>query len=305
MQYNSYINGFKSFLQLERNLAENTVSAYLHDVSLLSHFLAEKKSGLSFTEISVDDLRDFLKEIHEMGLGSYSQSRVISGIKSYFSFLLMEKVITSNPAALLESPRLGNKLPVVLTEEEVNSILQSVDLSEPEGERNKTILEILYGCGLRVSELIDLRISHLHLNEEVILVTGKGNKQRLLPIGTAARNQLSIYLKEVRIRQIPKKEADDIVFLNRRGGQLSRQMIFLIIRKQVAKVGIQKTVGPHTFRHTFATHLVQHGADLRAVQQLLGHVSITTTEIYTHLNTNDLLDTLMRFHPQNHFVNKM
>ncbi len=305
MKYNSYKNGFKSYLQLERNLSENTISAYQHDLSLFLQFMAERKPAVEIGEITLNDLREFVLEIHQMGLGAYSQSRVISGLKSFFNYLVLEKVITGNPAALLESPKLGTKLPVVLTEKEVLSMLESIDLSEPQGERNRAILEILYGCGLRVSELIGLRLSHLHLKEEIIMVTGKGNKQRLIPIGAVARKHISIYIRQIRAMQIPHKDASDIVFLNRRGGKLSRQMIFLMIKKQAQKAGISKKISPHTFRHSFATHLVQHGADLRAVQQLLGHVSITTTEIYTHLNVDDLKKTILRFHPQNQNVNKL
>ena len=305
MPVNPLISGFRNYLQLERNLSENTVAAYLHDINLFYQFLDNRPNQKKISETDLADLHAFILQINEMGLGSYSQSRVISGLKSFFSFLILEKIITSSPASLLESPKLGHKLPVVLTETEVEAILQSVDLSKPEGERDKAILEVLYGCGLRVSELIDLRLSNLHLKEDIILVNGKGNKQRLVPIGALARRQLETYIRKIRPFQKQIKTADDIVFLNRRGNQLSRQMIFLIVKKQVEKAGIHKNVSPHTFRHSFATHLVQHGADLRAVQQLLGHVSITTTEIYTHLNTNDLKETIRRFHPQNHFVNKL
>jgi len=304
-KYNSYKNGFKSHLQLERNLSGNTISAYQHDVALFLQFLTERRPSLDIREVSLSDLREFVMEVHQMGLGPYSQSRVISGLKSFFNYLTLEKIIATNPASLLKSPKLLNKLPVVLTEEDILSILENVDLSEPQGERNKAILEILYGCGLRVSELIDMRLSNLHLKDEIIMVTGKGNKQRLIPIGAAARKQLNTYLRQVRSRQTPHKNALDIVFLNRRGGKLSRQMIFLMVKKQAEKAGIHKNVSPHTFRHSFATHLVQHGADLRAVQQLLGHVSITTTEIYTHLDTNDLRETILRYHPQNRIVNKI
>lgn len=299
MKENMYSKGFKAFLQLERALSENTVMAYLHDVGLLFSFLQAKKEQLLIKDITPDDLRDFLQYINEMGLGAYSQSRVVSGIKSFFSYLMLEKIIDTDPAALLESPKLGKKLPDVLSETEIVTLIQSVDLSEPLGERNKAILETLYACGLRVSELTSLKLSDLHFNEEIIIVTGKGNKQRMVPIGDSARKQLLTYIQQVRVRIAPRKGAENVVFLNQRGSKLSRQMIFLIIKKLVEKAGIRKTVSPHTFRHSFATHLIRRGADLRAVQELLGHVSISTTEIYTHLNDTDLKNTILKFHPLN------
>ncbi len=296
---NMYEKGFKAYLQLERALSENTVDAYLHDVHLLFSFLSEKKPSLAIKKIKLDDLQEFLQFINKTGLGTYSQGRIVSGIKSFFSYLMLEKIIDTDPAVLLDSPRLGKKLPDVLSEEEMQNILQSVDLSEPQGERNKAILETLYACGLRVSELTGLRLSDLHFNEEMISVTGKGNKQRLIPIGESASRQLLTYIQQVRIHISPRKEAENIVFLNQRGGKMSRQMIFLIVKKQVAKTGLRKKVSPHTFRHSFATHLIRHGADLRAVQELLGHVSISTTEIYTHLNDTDLKNTILKYHPLN------
>ncbi len=299
MKENMYSKGFKAFLQLERALSENTVMAYLHDVGLLFSFLQAKKEHLLIKNIAPDDLRDFLQYINEMGLGAYSQSRVVSGIKSFFNYLMLEKIIDTDPAALLESPKLGKKLPDVLSETEIDTLIQSVDLSEPLGERNKAILETLYARGLRVSELTSLKLSDLHFNEEIIIVTGKGNKQRMIPIGDSAQKQLLTYIQQVRVRIAPRKGAENIVFLNQRGSKLSRQMIFLIIKKLVEKAGIRKTVSPHTFRHSFATHLIRRGADLRAVQELLGHVSISTTEIYTHLNDTDLKNTILKFHPLN------
>lgn len=300
MQSVIYQKGFKSYLQLERGLSENTITAYLHDTDLFFSFLENKKPQLTIKQITLADLREFVEYINDMGLGSYTQSRVISGIKSFFSFLVLENEVETSPATLLESPKLGFKLPVVFTAEEMTKIIETVDLSEPEGERNKAILEILYGCGLRVSELINLRLSYLHLNEDIIRVTGKGDKQRLVPLGKSAKKQLMTYITKVRVGITPQKGAEDIVFLNRRGGKLSRQMVFIMVRKQAEKAGIHKTISPHTFRHSFATHLVQNGADLRAVQELLGHVSITTTEIYTHLNVNDLKNSILKFHPRNH-----
>lgn len=299
MQQPIIYKSFKTYLRLERGLSENTLEAYLHDVESLFRFLEEEKGGLSYKKVRPEELRDFLRYINEMGLSAYTQSRLLSGIKSFYGFLIQEKEIEINPTALIESPKLGMKLPDVLSEKEVEDIINSVDLSKPEGERNKAILEILYGCGLRVSEVVNLKLSYILFNENIIRVTGKGDKQRLVPIGTPAKKQLLTYIKEVRNHIQPKKNAEDIVFLNRMGGKLSRQMVFLLVRDQCKRAGIRKTISPHTFRHSFATHLVQNGADLRAVQELLGHVSITTTEIYTHLNDQDIRNTIMKYHPRN------
>lgn len=299
MKENMYLKGFKAYLQLERALSGNTVAAYLHDTKLLFSYLISEKHNLSIKNVHPEDLRDFLQFINEMGLVAYSQSRVISGIKSFFSYLILEKIIDTDPAVNIDSPKLGKKLPDVLSEEEIKILINSIDLSEPLGERNKAILETLYACGLRVSELTNLKLSDLHFNEGIIFVTGKGNKQRLIPIGESAIKQLQTYIQHVRNHNIPANNAENIVFLNNRGGKMSRQMIFLIIKKQVEKAGIHKKVSPHTFRHSFATHLIRHGADLRAVQELLGHVSISTTEIYTHLNDTDLKNTILKFHPLN------
>ena len=299
MFYQSYKNGFRIYLQLERGLSVNTLNAYLYDIDLLFRFLELDKEGKSVKKIDLTDLREFVMYIHDLGLGEYSQSRVISGIKAFFKFLILEKEIKTDPSELLESPKLGRKLPEVLTPGEVIKLIDSVDLSKPEGERDKAILETLYGCGLRVSELIDLRISDLHFREGILSVTGKGNKQRLVPIGVLAQNQITIYKDQVRSHQAIDHQSENILFLNRRGKKLSRQMVFIIVRRQAEKAGIRKTISPHTFRHSFATHLVQNGADLRAVQELLGHVSIITTEIYTHLNTEDLRAAILKFHPRN------
>lgn len=299
MNYSIYKKGFKTYLQLERNMSENTVHAYLHDVELLIRFLDEEKDSKLITEIVLDDLSGFIAYINKLDLGVYTQSRVISGIKAFFKYLMIEQVIDLDPSELLESPKLGRKLPDILSIEEIGQLIDSIDLSTPEGERNKAILETLYGCGLRVSELINLKISDLHFKEGIISVTGKGNKQRLVPIGGAAEKQIRIYKEQVRLMGPIDKKSENILFLNRRGKQMSRQMIFIIIKSLVEKLGIKKTVSPHSFRHSYATHLVQNGADLRAVQELLGHVSITTTEIYTHLNREDLRKSIMKFHPRN------
>lgn len=280
-------------------MSPNTIVAYLYDVGLFFSFLNETESSKSIEDINSEDLAEFIGFINKMELGPYSQSRVISGIKAFFRYLILEKIITFDPSELLESPKLGRKLPDVLTPEEVDKIINSVDLSQNEGERNKAILETLYGCGLRVSELINLKISDLRFKEGIILVTGKGNKQRLVPVGEPTEKQILTYLTDVRPTLDVSKKDDDILFLNRRGSRLTRQMIFYIVKNQLKIVGIKKNISPHSFRHSYATHLVQNGADLRAVQELLGHVSITTTEIYTHLNREDLRKAIMDFHPRN------
>jgi len=286
-------------MQLERGMSTNTILAYSYDVGLLGSFLNSTKDEISIKNISIDNLRDFIDFVNKMELGPYTQSRIISSIKAFFKYLILEKIIEQNPSELLESPKLGRKLPDVLTITEVNNVINSVDLSINEGERNKAILETLYGCGLRVSELINLKISNLHFKEDIILVTGKGNKQRLIPVGEPTKQQIRTYLTHTRPTLPIAKKDSDIVFLNRRGAKLSRQMVFYIVKKQVEIAGIRKNISPHSFRHSFATHLVQNGADLRAVQELLGHVSIITTEIYTHLNSEDLRKAIIEFHPRN------
>ena len=298
MNNNSYINGFRSYLQLERGLSINTIQAYIHDADLLFSFLSEKKYSANVSDISQDDLVEFISYINNLQLGANTQARVLSGIKAFFNYLMIEKIIDRNPSELIESPQLGRKLPEVLNIEDISRIIDTIDLSEPHGERNKAILETLYGCGLRVSEVIDLKISDLHFREGIISVTGKGDKQRLIPIGESALKQINTYKDQVRIHLAPEKKSEDILFLNRNGRKMSRQMVFLIVKKQVEKAGIKKNISPHTFRHSFATHLVQNGADLRAVQDLLGHASITTTEIYTHLDSDDLRKAILNFHPR-------
>jgi len=280
-------------------MSENTVHAYMHDVDMLFRFLEDEVDSKSIAKIDLADLKEFLAFINKMELGAHTQSRVISGIKAFFKYLLIEQIVENDPSELIESPRLGRKLPDFLSVEEIDQLINSIDLSLAEGERNKAILETLYGCGLRVSELINLKISDLHFKEGIISVTGKGNKQRLVPIGGSAEKQILIYKDLVRIHMPIDKKSEDILFLNRRGKKMSRQMVFVIIKNLAEKIGLKKNISPHTFRHSFATHLVQNGADLRAVQELLGHVSITTTEIYTHLNREDLRKSIMQFHPRN------
>ena len=299
MSHSSIRNGFKTYLQLERGLSVNTLEAYLHDVDLFLRFLVESGQTSGLSTIKLENLQDFVGFITEMELGPTSQARVISGIKAFFRYLIIEKLVETDPTELLQSPQMGMKLPEYLTIDEIELLIAQIDLSSSQGERNKAIIETLYGCGLRVSELINMRVSDLHLKEGIISVTGKGDKQRLVPLGSMAEKQINTYLKQIRVHVSPKKGSEDILFLNIRGTMLSRQMVFLVVKELVQKAGIKKRVSPHTFRHSYATHLVQNGANLRAVQELLGHASITTTEIYTHLNIRDLRKAILKYHPRN------
>lgn len=298
MNWNIYIAGFKSYLQLERSLSINSVEAYLRDIKKLQEFLECMHYNLSPVQLQHKQLKEFVKCLNKLGMSATSQSRVISGIKSFYKYLLLENLMDNNPAYLLESPKLGRKLPTVLSVEEINALLAAIDLSTAEGERNKAMLETLYSSGLRVSELITLKISNTYLDIGFLKITGKGSKERLVPIGKVAIKQLKIYLKKVRSHIKIKPGYDDFVFLNRRGSKLTREMVFMIIRSLVTKIGLKKKISPHTFRHSFATHLIEGGADLRAVQEMLGHESITTTEIYTHLDRAYLRDAIIQFHPR-------
>lgn len=298
MNWKVYIQGFKSFLQLEKSLSKNSVEAYLHDVDLLMRFLELKKYSLVPKDLELNHLQDFLKWINELGMSAHSQARIISGIKSFYKYLLLENVLNHNPTELIEAPKLGRKLPDTLSLDEINKIIEAIDLSTPEGQRNKAILETLYSCGLRVSELVNLKISNLYFNDEFIKVVGKGDKERLVPIGSVAIKQITIYKNEIRSHIAVKKEHEDVLFLNRRGAKLSRVMVFTIIKQLAFKIGLKKHISPHTFRHSFATHLIEGGADLRAVQEMLGHESITTTEIYTHLDRDYLRQAIIQFHPR-------
>lgn len=292
--------GFKGFLAIEKSLSDNSIEAYLRDIEKLTQYLElENKSHSTPSQLTLDDLQHFLATLVELGLSPRSQARVISGIKAFYNYLLIENLTSVNPAELLESPKLGRKLPDSLSVEEIQLLIEGIDLSSPNGERNKAILETLYGCGLRVSELVNLKISNIYFDEEFIKVVGKGNKERLVPISRSALKQINIYLNQVRNHLSIAKGFEDFVFINRSGKALSRVMIFTIIKQLTEKVGIKKTISPHTFRHSFATHLVNAGADLRAVQDMLGHVSITTTEIYTHLDTSYLHEEIRKFHPRN------
>jgi integrase/recombinase XerD len=292
--------GFKGFLAIEKSLSDNSIEAYLRDIEKLTQYLElENKSHSTPSQLTLDDLQHFLATLVELGLSPRSQARVISGIKAFYNYLLIENLTSVNPAELLESPKLGRKLPDSLSVEEIQLLIEGIDLSSPNGERNKAIMETLYGCGLRVSELVNLKISNIYFDEEFIKVVGKGDKERLVPISRSALKQINIYLNQVRNHLSIAKGFEDFVFINRSGKALSRVMIFTIIKQLTEKVGIKKTISPHTFRHSFATHLVNAGADLRAVQDMLGHVSITTTEIYTHLDTSYLHEEIRKFHPRN------
>ena len=296
--WNSFINGFKAHLQLEKSLSVNSVEAYIHDVVKLTKFLEAKNTDVSPDQIKLHHLQEFMRWITELGMTARTQARVISGLKSFYSYLLLENLVKVDPTEMLESPKIGRKLPVTLDITEIDRVLNAIDLSTSEGKRNRAMLETLYGCGLRVSELVNLRITSLFFNEGFIKVIGKGDKERLVPIGSVARDEIIHYLGNIRSNIAIKKGNEDVLFLNRRGAKLSRVMIFTIIKTLAIKAGIKKSISPHTFRHSFATHLVEGGADLRAVQEMLGHESITTTEIYTHLDRDYLRSTIIQYHPR-------
>ena len=292
-----YKKGFKAWLQLEKSLADNSVEAYLRDIEKLTDYLQTTKRMVTPQELKLKDLENFVQWTGELGMTVASQSRIISGMKSFYRYCVMEQIVTANPTELLESPRQKRILPDTLSFEEIESIIAQIDLSKPEGGRNKAILETMYSCGLRVSELVNLRISCLFLDVGFIRVIGKGDKERLVPIGSEAIRYINIYRNDIRVHIKIKPGQEDFLFLNRRGSKLSRVMIFLMLKELAQKAGINKNLSPHTLRHSFATHLVEGGADLRAVQEMLGHESITTTEIYTHLDREYLRETLHQFHP--------
>ncbi len=292
-----YKKGFKAYLQLEKSLSDNSVEAYLRDLEKLTQWQLQIGSTKTPGELKLNDLQHFIKWVAELGMSSTSQARIISGVKSFYKYCVLENVVSADPTTLLEAPKLKRILPDTLSFEEIENIISQIDLSKPEGGRNKALLEVLYSCGLRVSEIVNLKISQLYFDVGFIRVIGKGDKERLVPIGRSAIKYLKIYLKDIRVHIPVKQGSEDIVFLNRRGSKLSRVMIFLIIKDLAKKAGIKKTISPHTFRHSFATHLVEGGADLRAVQEMLGHESITTTQIYTHLDREFLRKTLEQFHP--------
>jgi len=287
---------FETYLRLEKSLSDNSVEAYLNDVSKLEKYFEQAGNDISPAKVQYSDLKTFITWYGENNINTRTQSRVLSGIRAFFRYLLIEGEIDENPASLLESPKIGLKLPEVLSISEIDRIIVEIDLSKPEGHRNRAIIETLYGCGLRVSELVNLRLTDIHYNDEFVVVTGKGNKQRLVPVSKKALKEIDIY-KQDRSRLAVVKD-QNILFLNRRGGHLTRAMIFTIIKDLAAKAGIKKNISPHTFRHSFATHMIEAGADLRAVQEMLGHESILTTEIYTHIDRSFLRDTLIMFHPR-------
>lgn len=292
-----YQKGFRAFLLLERSLSDATVEAYLRDVEKFIQYLQYKGSSISPASTTLQDIQDFLKWIGELGMSPTSQSRIISGLRNFFQYCLSEQLIQTDPSELVDTPRLKRSLPDVLTVEEIEDMIGQIDHSKEEGIRNRAIIEIMYSCGLRVSEVVTLRIPHLFLEAGFVRVIGKGNKERMVPVGQVAAKQVKQYIEHIRMKQETKKGDEEILFINRRGGRLSRVMIFLIIKDLATKAGIKKNISPHTIRHSFATHLVEGGADLRAVQEMLGHESITTTEIYTHLDREFLRETLIQFHP--------
>ncbi|MAR39293.1 MAG: tyrosine recombinase XerD [Flavobacteriales bacterium] len=296
MSWKTSIKEFKTYLKIERSLSDNTIDSYLRDIKKLAHFAEEKK--INELQITKRDIKEFIVEINKEGISSRTQGRIISGIKAFYKYLILEDYIKVNPSELIESPKIGTKLPDTLSVSEIDDLISAVDLSHPQGERNRAILEVLYSCGLRVSELTSLKLSNIRFKEGYVKVVGKGHKERFAPIGSSAIKYLKIYLNEIRNHQNIKKGSEDIVFLNRRGNKLTRVMIFTIIKQLAEKIGLKKKISPHTFRHSFATHLIEGGADLRAIQEMLGHESITTTEIYTHLDREFLRDTIMTFHPR-------
>ena len=295
--WNRYIKEFVSYLKIEKGLAENSIFAYQNDVAKLHDFSVSIDKNAE--QISYNDLKLFIAELYDLGLSARTQARIISGIKQFYGYLLLENYITVDPSELLDQPKIGRKLPEVLTIEEIDRLIDALDMSKTESHRNKAIIETLYSCGLRVSELVNLRFSDLFFEEGFIRVIGKGNKERLVPVSASVEKEISIYNDHIRRHQNIKKGDENVVFLNRRGGKLTRVMIFTIIKDLAERIGLQKTISPHTFRHSFATHLLEGGANLRAIQEMLGHESITTTEIYTHLDQRYLKEAILSFHPRN------
>lgn len=296
MDWSILIKDYKRYLEFERNLSQNSISAYQNDINKIRVFCEDH--DLLLENLTTSHIQDFLMWMNSFSISPFTQARMISSMKAFFNFLQLEYDFKTNPSELIETPRLARKLPDTLSIHEIDSLIQAIDLTSNEGARNKAILEVLYGCGLRVSELINLKISNLFLEVEFIKVEGKGNKERLIPIGNQAIKYLKIYLNEIRPKQSIKAGSEDFVFLNRRGAPLSRVMIFIIIKDLATKINLNKTISPHTFRHSFASHLVEGGADLRAVQDMLGHESITTTEIYTHVDKDYLQSIITQYHPR-------
>jgi integrase/recombinase XerD len=297
MEWKQAITDYANYLRLERGLAANSISNYRRDVQKLAEFMEERPGGNAPPKTTREDLESFIHHIAG-DLHPRSQARIISGLRGFFDYLVLEEYRKDNPMELIEAPKLGRKLPDTLSESEMNSLLDSVDRSTPEGERNRAILETLYGCGLRVSELLDLRLSDLFFEEGFLKARGKGGKERFVPVGPVTQKYINLYRNQIRVHHKPQKGFEDLLFLNRRGRRLTRAMIFTIVKKQVEKAGIQKKISPHTFRHSFATHLLQNGADIRAIQQMLGHESITTTEVYMHVDRQHLSKVVNTFHPR-------
>jgi integrase/recombinase XerD len=299
LDWRTAIKGFQTYLKLEKGLSGNSVEAYSRDIEKLEQYAESLPAKLKPAAVTLNNLRNFIIWVNELGMLPSSQARVLSGVKSFYKYLLIEDIITNDPAELLESPKKQRKLPTVLSYQDIESLLDAIDLSKPEGQRNKAILEVLYSCGLRVSELTELKLSNLYLDIEFVKVLGKGSKERLVPIGGEAIKALKLWTENVRVHVPIKKGEEDMVFLNRRGTRLSRVYVFMLIKQLAELAGIKKVISPHTLRHSFATHLVEGGADLRAVQEMLGHESITTTEIYTHLDREYLKEVITSFHPRN------
>lgn len=295
--WSRYIKDFVSFLKIEKGLAENSIFAYHNDVQKLAQFADEQ--SLEVHHIQLDNLQQFLATLHDVGISARSQARIISGIKQFFHFLILEDELTQDPSELLDMPKLGRKLPEVLTMEEIDQLLAAIDLSKSEGPRNRAILETLYSCGLRVSELVDLQFNQLFFQEGFIRIIGKGSKERLVPVSKSVEDEINWYVTQVRNHQTVLPGHEGVVFLNRRGAKLTRVMIFTIIKNLAAGIGLAKNISPHTFRHSFATHLLEGGANLRAIQEMLGHESILTTEIYTHLDQRMMREAIISFHPRN------
>jgi len=294
----SYLKGFKDYLKLERSLSKHSIEAYLNDVDKLIQYYLSIDKELILNKLELKDLREFITWLNEIGMQSNTQARVISGLKAFFLYLLQEEIIENDPTALLEAPKLTRKLPDTLNINEINDLIEAIDASKPEGMRNKAIIEMLYGCGLRVTELVELKISNIYADTEFIKVIGKGNKERIVPIGSVALKLLGIYIDQIRVHLDIKKGHEDFIFLNRSGSRLSRISVFNLIKSLAIATGIHKNISPHTLRHSFATHLIEGGADLRAIQEMLGHASITTTEIYTHLDRDYLRSVITQFHPR-------
>lgn len=296
--WKSHILGFKNYLRLEKSLSSNSIEAYMCDLEKLISFLEVNQLDIQPQQLELKHLQNMLQWVTELGLSARSQARLISGIKAFYKYLILENYLKNDPTELLDSPKLGTKLPETLSMKEIDKMIFQIDLSKAEGERNKAILETLYGCGLRVSELVNLKLSNIYVDEGFIRVNGKGDKERLVPIGSQALKQISIYVNQSRVLLDIQRGYEDYVFLNRRGKVLTRTMVFIITKDLAARAGIHKNISPHTFRHSFATHLVEGGANLRAVQEMLGHESIITTEIYTHLDRNYLKEEILVHHPR-------